>query len=89
MVKTRKVQVTLRADEYDDLARIARQEKKKLAAVVRESIRKYVLQPEDERARRRALDTLLSLPPTGVPENYRDWEEAYSGLKTKSSKRRF
>lgn len=88
MAKTRKVQVTLGADEYDDLARIARQEKKKLAAVVRESIRKYVLQPEAERARRKALETLLSLPPTAVPEDYRDWKREYSDLKAKSRKRK-
>jgi len=89
MPKTRKVQVTLGADEYDGLARIARQEKKKLAAVVRESIRKYILQPEDERLRRRALEMLMALPPTEVPENYRDWERTFSELKTKSRQRKF
>ena len=89
MAKTRKIQVTLEADEYEDLSRIARQEKKKLAAVVRESIRKYILQPEDERLRRRALETLIGLPSTKVPENYRDWERTYSGLKTKSPQRKF
>ena len=88
MAKTRKVQVTLDANEFADLARIARQERKKLAAVVRESIKKYVLQPEGERARRMALETLLSLPPAEVPEEYGDWERLYGDLKTKSGTRR-
>jgi hypothetical protein len=43
MARTRKVQITLEETEYATLVRLARMEGKKLAAVVRESIRKYSL----------------------------------------------
>ncbi len=75
MTKTRKVQVTLEQHEYAALATIARRNKKKLAAVVRESVRRYALLPEEDRERRAALSELLGLPPTPVPAEYSDWEE--------------
>lgn len=81
MPKTRKIQVTLDNQEYELLARIARREHKKLAAVVRESIHKYSIYPESERAKRKALEDLFSLPPTPVPESYRDWKLQYNDLK--------
>jgi hypothetical protein len=86
MVRTRKVQVTLEPDEYEALARLASRGGKKLAAVVRESVRRYVLQPEADRGRHEALDRLLALAPTPVPDRYSDWERQYRELKTKSSK---
>ncbi len=75
------MQVTLEVEEYDALARIARRQRKKLAAVVRESIRRYALLPEADRERREALVELLNLPPTPVPVDYSDWEDGYSALK--------
>jgi hypothetical protein len=81
MKKTRKIQVTLEEKEYDLLAQIARQKGKKLAAIVRESIFKYSLQPETERAGRKALDDLFSLHPTPVPKTYQDWESRYHEYK--------
>jgi hypothetical protein len=64
-------------------------EGKKLAAVVREWIRKYSLSPDARRAKRKALQDLLSLPPTPVPGSYQKWKHQYGKLKirTKSSKR--
>jgi hypothetical protein len=81
MQKTRKIQVTLDEKEYELLAQIARQNGKKLAAVVRESILQYSLQPETERAGQQALDDLFSLPPTPVPKAYKDWESQYHDYK--------
>ena len=46
MPKTRKVQVTLEETQYEELARIAERDGKKMAAVVRESIERYCLDPE-------------------------------------------
>lgn len=86
MPKTRKIQVTLDNHEYEQLAQIARREGKKLATVVRESIQKYSILPEAERAKRRALEDLFSLPPTPVPGNYKDWKSQYDGLKKKGKK---
>lgn len=87
MIRTRKIQVTLKEEEYEKLARIARRKGQKLAAVVRESIRKYELEPETTRARRQALETLLTLPPVAVPQRYEDWEEEYGALKTDRKKK--
>lgn len=86
MAKTRKIQVTLAEEEYEKLARVARRGGKKLAAVVRESLRKYELFRETKRARREALKNLISLPPTPVPQHYEDWEREYGALKSKSRK---
>ena len=85
MSGTKKVQVTLEDREYEVLARIARKEGKKLAAIVRESIRRYALPPESDRCRREALEDLLSLQPTSVPADYAEWERQYGALKLKSA----
>jgi hypothetical protein len=81
MMRTRKVQVTLEEQEYMALAKIAMKSGKKLAAVVRESIRRYALLPEEDRQRREALAELLNLPPTPVPAEYSAWEQEYRALK--------
>ncbi len=86
MSKTKKIQVTLDEAQYQELARIARRDGKKLAGLVRESIQKYCLTPEAERVKRRALQKLLSLAPTTAPEIYGDWKQQYGGLKTNIEK---
>ena len=85
MAKTRKVQVTLEEEQYEQLYEIARREDKKLAAVVRESIVRYCLAPEAERRKRAALDDLLALEPTPVPGDYADWEKEYGARKAKET----
>jgi hypothetical protein len=89
MAKTRKVQVTLEETEYATLVSLARMQGKKVAAVVRESIRKYSLSPDVRRVKRKALQDLLSLPPTPVPGSHQKWKHQYGELKirTKSNKR--
>ena len=82
MRKTRKVQVTLAEEQYQALVRIANREGKKLASVVRKSIEQYCLAPETERAKRKALQALLSLEPTPAPDEYAQWEREYAALKT-------
>ena len=88
MAKTRKIQVTLNEEQYEQLYEIARRDDKKLAAVVRESIEQYCLAPDTERRKRAALDDLFGLEPTPVPEDYGDWEEEYGGRKAHSDKDR-
>jgi predicted DNA-binding protein len=85
VTKTRKVQVTLEETQYETLARIAERDGKKLAAVVRESIERYCLDPESRQAKRDALEELLSLS-APVPEDYRAWEREYSALKTEENR---
>ena len=84
MAKTRKIQVTLEEARYEKLAEIARREGRKLASVVRESIEKYTLAPEAERAKREALDELFTLEPSPVPKRYADWKQEYGARKTKN-----
>lgn len=80
MSKTRKVQVTLEADVYDRLCDIAEREHTSLAGVVRESVVRYCIEPDDRRRRERALDRLTSIR-APVPECYEDWEAEYSRRK--------
>ena len=81
MVKTHKIQVTLDEAQYEQLAEIARREDKKLARVVRESIIRYCIEPAVERRRQEALETLMALEPTPVPDDYAAWESEYTRLK--------
>ncbi|HUP24501.1 MAG TPA: hypothetical protein VNB06_16350 [Thermoanaerobaculia bacterium] len=79
-MKTRKVQVTLEEPDYQALLRVAEREEKKLAAVVRESIEKYCVEPESARERRASLTALFSID-APVVDTYADWERQYSSLK--------
>jgi hypothetical protein len=83
-----KVQVTLDAVQYRRLVQVARRDGKKLAAVVRESVEKYCVEPEVERTRQTALGSLLGLPPQPVPDDYSHWEFQYGALKRKQQKKR-
>ncbi len=87
MAKTRKIQVTLEESEYETLARIAERDGKKLAAVVRESIGRYCLDPESKRAKREALEALLAVS-SAAPEDYASWERQYAAFKTESKRSR-
>lgn len=80
----KKVQVTLADEQYRKLAYLAQRQGRKLAAVVRESVEKYCLEPERARRKRKALEDLLQIPPTAVPEDYSEWKRDYGALKTKS-----
>ena len=81
MAKTRKIQVTLDEVQYQQLAEIARRQDKKLARVVRESIVRYCIEPDTERRKRAAIEGLLALEPTPVPDDYATWEAEYGGRK--------
>jgi hypothetical protein len=76
----KKIQVTLDEARYDELARIAQQRGKKLAAVVRESIERYCLGPEAEKARKEALEELFALE-APAPDDYAEWKREYSRRK--------
>ncbi len=84
MAMTRKVQVTFDDPQFSALEQVARHEGKKLAAVVRESVEKYCLEPEREQRKRQALSELFALEPAPVPESYSEWERTYGALKTKT-----
>jgi hypothetical protein len=88
MARTRKIQVTLDERQYQDLAEIARRDKRKLASVVRETIEKYALEPELERIKRKALEELFEVDPVPVPERYADWKQEYGGRKNKRTSKK-
>jgi predicted DNA-binding protein len=83
MAKTRKIQVTLEESQYEKLAEIAERDGKKLAAVVRESIGRYCLDPELKKAKQAALKALLAVS-AAAPEEYSSWEQEYAALKTET-----
>ena len=82
MDSTRKVQVTLDARQYAAVARVARQDGRKLAAVVREAVEKYCVEPEARRRRLDAIEALYELEPAPAPTSPEQWEREYGGLKT-------
>jgi hypothetical protein len=82
-MKSRKVQVTLEEPDYQALLRVAERENKKLAAVVRESIEKYCVEPESARERRASLTALFSID-APVVDTYETWERQYSALKAEA-----
>lgn len=76
---THKIQVTLEPEQYERVAEIAMRDGKKLAAVVRESVVRYCLEPEQKRQRLEALRELEALDlPTG---DYADWKRQYAERK--------
>ncbi len=81
MAKTRKVQVTLDEVQYESLVRTSKG--RKLAAVVREAVAKYCVEPDAQRRRLEAIDRLYSLDPVPAPTDWAEWKREYSRLKTK------
>ncbi len=80
MAKTRKVQVTLDELQYDSLLRASRG--RKLAAVVREAVAKYCVEPDTQQRRLEAIDKLYSLDPVPAPKDWAEWKREYRRLKT-------
>lgn len=81
MAKTHKVQVTLDEDQYQRLAEVASREEKTLAAVVRESVVRYCVEPEEQRRKLEALERLEAVD-APAPEDYSEWEREYSTVKS-------
>ena len=73
----KKIQVLLTEEQFRDLVEIAAQQKKKLGALVREAIEECHLKQVSQRRISNAVDRLLSLPESPVPENYHEWETEY------------
>ena len=79
---TRKVQVTLDARQYAAVTRLARRDGRKLAAVVREAVEQYCVEPEVRRRQLDAIEALYSMEPAPVPATLEQWEREYSARKT-------
>ena len=74
---SKKVQVLLTEQQLKELEEIASKDHKKLGALVREAIEEYHLKKNKQRKIADAVDRLLSLPETPVPEDYQKWEAEY------------
>ena len=81
-MKTRKVQVTLDEAQYASLQRVAVRNGRKLAAVVREAIEQYCVEPETRRRQLAAIDDLYAMEPAPAPADWGQWKREYSRLKT-------
>jgi ferritin-like protein len=79
--RSHKVQVTLDEVEYAAIRRQAEAEGRKHAAVVREAIRRYCVEPDKRRRQREALATIAALPPAPVPSSWPDWKRDYAAMK--------
>ena len=73
----KKIQVLLTEEQFQDLVKIASQQKKKLGVLAREAIEEFHLKKANQRRIANAVDQLLSLPEQPVPENYQEWEAEY------------
>jgi hypothetical protein len=74
---SKKIQVLLTEEQFQDLTEIADQKKKKLGVIVREAIEVHYLKKANQRKVSKAVDNLFELPEMPVPENYQDWEAQY------------
>jgi hypothetical protein len=74
---SKKIQVLLTEEQFQDLIEIAGQKKKKLGVIVREAIEVHYLKKANQRKVSKAVENLLELSEMPAPENYQDWEEQY------------
>jgi hypothetical protein len=79
----KKIQVLFSEEQFRDLEALASRNHKKLGALVREAVVEYHLKKAKQRRIAEAVDRLLALPETPVPENWEEWESEY--LKKKYS----
>ena len=73
----KKIQVLFSEEQFRYLETIASREHKKLGALVREAVVEYHLKKAKQRQITEAVDRLLALPETPVPENWAEWESDY------------
>lgn len=81
MAGTHKIQVTLNERQYTAVSRISRADGRKLAAVVREAVERYCVEPEARRRRLDAIETLYAMEPAPAPADWQQWEREYSDRK--------
>ena len=82
MTGTRKIQVTLDERQYAAVSRISRTDGRKLAAVVREAVERYCVEPEARRRRLEAIDALYAMEPAPALADLEQWEHEYGERKT-------
>jgi hypothetical protein len=73
----RKAQVLFTEDQYTRLQEIAKQEGKKLGALLRDAAEQVHLRRARAREKARAVRDLLALGPIPAPDDYETWEEQY------------
>jgi hypothetical protein len=81
MACIKKAQVLLTEKQYRILKKIASKTHKKPGVLIREAVEKVYMAEDRKTKIAEAVDRLLSLPPTPMPDDYRQWEKEYSKLK--------
>jgi hypothetical protein len=74
---SKKIQVLVTNDQYQELENIAAQRHAKLGTLVREAVVEYHLKKNKRRRIAEAVDRLLSLPEVEAPRDYQKWEADY------------
>ncbi|MGR3316952.1 MAG: hypothetical protein ACUZ8O_00510 [Candidatus Anammoxibacter sp.] len=85
MLYTKKAQVLFTEDQYNTLQEIASKSHKKIGALIREAVDKIYIEKRRKSEIAKAVDHLLSLPPTPAPDSYHKWEKRYSESKQSSN----
>lgn len=73
----RKTQVLFTEQQYQELLEISRRKHKSVGTLLREAAERLYLKDERSRQKTEALESLLSLEETEVPEDYQQWEQQY------------
>ena len=81
MTYSKKAQVLLTEEEYRILEEVSAKTHKKLSTLIREAVEKVYIEESKRAGIFESIDRLLSLPPTPVPKDYKEWEKEYSGIK--------
>lgn len=74
---TRKAQVLFTESQYQGLLTIAEAEQRPLGSLLRDAAEQVYLSEQRRHEKSKAVQALLALEPTEVPENYNDWENQY------------
>ncbi len=78
---TKKVQVLLTEEQYQDLASLAAREHQPIGVFVRAALEQTCLRKHHAQEKAEAMQALLAAEPAAAPDDYHEWEDEYSGLK--------
>ena len=74
--------MTLDERQYAAVSRISRADGRKLAAVVREAVERYCVEPEARQRRLDAIEALYTMQPAPAPADLEQWKREYGNRKT-------
>ncbi len=81
MAYTKKAQVLLTDEQFKSLEKLAAQSHKKLGTLIRDAVNEVYIEKHKKAEKADAVNSLLSLSPQPVPDDYSEWEDEYSKQK--------